>query len=176
MSNQTHWKKLTNPDYLGAYALEPGKDIIATIKSVGVEKVVGTDGKKEECTVMHFVEVGVKPMIVNVTNAKTMEKLFKTPYIEEWAGRKVQIGVESVKAFGDTVDALRVRKFLPRETGSAKCADCKQEVVAAGEMTAQQVVAFSQRRFGAVLCAACMKKRDEAKKATEKPIETEGTE
>ena len=52
----THWKKLMNPDYLGAYALEPGQDLIATIKSVGNEEVTGTDGKKEICSVIHFVE------------------------------------------------------------------------------------------------------------------------
>lgn len=27
MENLTHWKKLTNPDYLGAYALQPGEDL-----------------------------------------------------------------------------------------------------------------------------------------------------
>lgn len=175
MSEQTHWKKLTNPDYLGAYALEPGQDIIATIKSVGIEKVIGSDGKKEDCTVMHFAEPQYKPMILNVTNAKMLEKLFKTPYIEEWSGRKIQIGVESVKAFGDVVDALRIRKFLPKEVGTAKCADCKSDVTEAGGMTAQQVVAFSQKRFGATLCAACMKKRDEAKKAAEKPTDSDAT-
>lgn len=170
MSEQTHWKKLTNPDYLGAYALEPGQDITATIKSVKVENIVGADGKKEDCTVMRFVE-NIKPMILNVTNAKVLEKLLKTPFIENWSGRKIQIGVESVKAFGDVVDALRIRKFLPRETGTAKCSDCKSDVTAAGGMTPQQVVAFSQKRFGDTLCAACMKKRDEAKKAAEKPAE-----
>lgn len=182
MSEQTHWKKLTNPDYLGAYALEPGQDITVTIKSVRVENIVGADGKKEDCTVMRFVEA-VKPMILNVTNAKMLEKLFKTPYIEQWSGRKIQIGVESVKAFGDVVDALRIRKFLPKEAGTAKCGDCKSDVTAAGGMNVQQVVAFSQKRFGATLCAACMKKRDEVKKAAEKPaegdtapIETEGAE
>lgn len=173
MSEQTHWKKLTNPDYLGAYALEPGQDIVATIKSIGIENIVGADGKKEDCTVMRFVEPEYKPMIVNVTNAKTMEKLFKTPYIENWAGRKIQIGVESVRAFGEVVDALRIRKHLPRETGTPKCSECKSEVTAAGDMTPRQVIAFSQKRFGATLCAACMKKQDEAKKAAEKPDEGE---
>ena len=43
---KTHWKKLQNPDYLGAYALENGKDLIATIKTVGLEMIIGADGKK----------------------------------------------------------------------------------------------------------------------------------
>lgn len=30
---KTHWKKLTNPDYLGAYSLDdPSKTIILTVK------------------------------------------------------------------------------------------------------------------------------------------------
>ena len=43
---QTHWKKLHNPDFLGAYSLDPGKDLIATIKTVRNEQVIGSDGKK----------------------------------------------------------------------------------------------------------------------------------
>ena len=86
---QTHWKKLINLDYLGAYSLDPGKDMILTIKGVRNEIVTGPDGKKEECMVMSFIE-NVKPMIVNSTNAKTIQKLYKTPYIEEWQGRKIQ--------------------------------------------------------------------------------------
>ena len=38
----THWKKLTNPNYLGAYSIENGQDLILTIKYVQEEKVIGT--------------------------------------------------------------------------------------------------------------------------------------
>ena len=37
---KTHWKKLNNPDFLGAYALEPGEDLIG-VKEVNVYKVKG---------------------------------------------------------------------------------------------------------------------------------------
>lgn len=171
----THWKKLTNPDYLGAYALEPGQDIVATIKSVGIEQVMGTDGKKEECTVAHFVEAGIKPMILNVTNCKTLEKLYKTPYIEDWAGRKMQIGVESVKAFGDVVDALRVRKFLPRMQGQPRCAECGEEIIATEKMTAVQIIAATQKRYGKPMCADCWVKLMEAAKTdSDAPERSEG--
>ena len=90
MEKLTHWKKLMNPEYLGGYALQPGQELIATIKTVGNEEVTGTDGKKEICSVIHFVE-DIKPMILNATNNKTIANLFKTPYIEQWAGRKIQI-------------------------------------------------------------------------------------
>ena len=72
---KTHWKKLTNPDYLGAYALEDGKDMIVTIKVVRPEMITGQNGQKEECVVAHF-DGDVKPMILNKTNMKAIEKAF----------------------------------------------------------------------------------------------------
>ena len=54
-------------------------------------------------------------MILNKINSKTIEKVYDTPYIEDWIGKKVQIGIEhNVKAFGDVVDALRIRKLIPK--------------------------------------------------------------
>lgn len=112
---KTHWKKLNNPDYLGAYALDPGNDLIATIQHVQREVVTGPEGKKEECTVVHFRERDTKPLILNVTNAKTIQKLTGTPYIEDWRGQKIQLYIAQVKAFGDVVDALRIRPKAPVE-------------------------------------------------------------
>ncbi len=163
MANKTHWKKLHNPDYLGAYALTPGQDLVAIIKSVGSEIVTGTDGKKEECMVMHFTEKSIKPMIMNSTNSKQCQKLFKTPYIEEWAGRKVQIYIDHVKAFGEVVEALRIRPFLPREE-EYKCGDCGATIVDANGKRAQDIAETTQRKYGKPLCAACATKAFEAKK------------
>lgn len=109
---QTHWKKLTNPMYIGAYDFAPGEERTLTIKSVKREMVAGPDGKKEECTVIDFTQG--KPMICNTTNAKAITKAHGTPFIEEWAGKSITIFVAKVKAFGDTVDALRVRPVAPR--------------------------------------------------------------
>ena len=153
----THWKKLTNPDYLGAYALEPGKDLIVTIKNVANEVVTGTDGKKETCSVMHFVE-NVKPMILNATNSKMITKLMKTPYIEQWSGRRIQLYIESgIKAFGDIVDALRVRPFLPMEE-KLICADCGKAIEGFGNSTAQVVAKHTLSNYGKMLCSECAKK------------------
>lgn len=153
----THWKKLTNPDYLGAYALEPNQDLVVTIKSVANEVVVGTDGKKETCSVMRFVE-DVKPMVLNATNSKTITKLLKTPYIEKWAGRKIQIYVEKgIKAFGDIVDALRIRPYLPVEK-ELKCADCGGKIEALGKRTADVMAQYTLDKYGRMLCSECATK------------------
>lgn len=167
MATKTHWKKLQNPDYLGAYALEPGKDLIATIQSVGEESVMGTDGKKEDCTVVHFVERDVKPMILNVTNAKTISKIYKTPYIEDWHGCKIQIFVAQVKAFGDVVDALRIRPYKPDVKTPEKpvCADCGNEIQGFGKYDAKYIAERNQQHYGKPLCADCAQKRAEREKA-----------
>jgi len=110
----THWKKLKNPDYLGSYALQPGQELIVTIKSCGLEQIAGTDGKKQDCLVLHFTEADIKPMIINNTNAKTISKVLQTPYMEQWQGKAIQIYARRIRAFGEYVDALRIRDFVPQ--------------------------------------------------------------
>lgn len=184
---KTHWRKLINPDYLGAYSLDNGKDgyddVIYTIAELRQEKVVGADGKKEDCTVMHFKERGVKPMIVNTTNMRMMAKIYKTPYLEDWAGRKVQIGAEPVKAFGEVVDALRIRPFVPREAKPAaiRCENCAEAVQGAGKLSADQVAAYAKTKFGQALCVKCAtalseKAKAEAEQADSKQADSAGEE
>lgn len=95
-----------NPDYLGAYALPEGKDITVTIKFVQREQVTGEGGKKEECTVAHIESS--KPMILNVTNQKSISKIYG-PYIEDWAGKRITLCVSQTKLKGEFVECLRIR-------------------------------------------------------------------
>lgn len=169
---KTHWKKLSNPDYLGAYALEPGKDLIVTIQTVGEERVTGTDGKKENCIVAHFEEPGVKPMILNATNCKTISKIYGTPYIEDWRGCAIQLYSAEVQAFGDTVEALRVRKYKPavKMPSVPTCAECGAKIQPLGKYSAQAMAEYTAHKYGKPLCAACAKKRADREKA-EKPAD-----
>lgn len=163
--SQTHWKKLSNPNYLGAYSLDDGKDIVLTIKKVQQEQVVGSDGKREDCIVCHWAE-NEKPMILNVTNCKAISKLLGTPYIEQWTGHKVQIGIEAVSAFGTVTDALRIRKTKPKEVEAAPiaCEDCGSVIAPAFGMTAPQWAEYSRKKMGRCLCEACANKAAEAQK------------
>ena len=162
----THWKKLTNPDYLGSYAFQRGEEKLVTIDYVRQELVTGPEGKKSECIVAHFKQPGIKPMILNHTNAKTIERLCGTPYIEEWAGKSVVLIVSKVQAFGEQVDAVRVKL----EKVAGVCCQCGHRITSAGGMSAQQVAEYTADKFGAVLCAACAKQR------TKKPEAGGGTE
>ena len=165
--SKTHWKKLHNPDYIGAYALDPGKDLVVTIKEVKNEIVTGPDGKKEECMVMTFME-NVKPMIVNSTNAKTITKIYKTPYIEDWRGRKIQLFIDRIKAFGETVEALRIRPKIPQNTAvSTKCADCGKDIEGLGKNTAEQIAQYTYSKYGKQLCSECATKVNESGKVAD---------
>lgn len=113
METKTHWKKLHNPDYIGAYTLMDGdvKELVVKINSVTTKKVKNQDGKEEDCVVADLA--GQKPMILNATNMKTLQKVTNSPYIEDWKGVSVTLYVAKIKAFGDVVDALRIRPTLP---------------------------------------------------------------
>jgi hypothetical protein len=107
MTEKTHWKRLMNPDYIGAYWLPEGEDVTVTIDYVRREMITGTGGKKEECSVAHLAG-GVKPFILNATNSKTIAKLYG-PYIEDWAGKQITLFASTAKLAGDTVECLRIR-------------------------------------------------------------------
>ena len=111
MENKTHWKKLTNPDYLGSYDFQPKEERVVKILSVKREMVTGPENRKEECTVA--VLENSKPIILNKTNCKTITKVHGTPYIEDWKDIHITLYVSQVKAFGEVVDALRVKPTKP---------------------------------------------------------------
>lgn len=113
---KTHIRRLSNPNYIGSYELMTGgepKDLVVTIDKIVKEPVQNGD-KKEDATVMYIK--GQKPMIINATNRKALIKATGSVYIEDMAGKKVTLFVAKVRAFGETVDALRIRPEAPLVT------------------------------------------------------------
>ena len=47
-------------------------------------------------------------MILNATNIKMLCGILGSPFIEDWYGRKIELTVSKVKAFGEIHDALRI--------------------------------------------------------------------
>lgn len=153
--SETHWKKLTNPNYLGSYAFAPGEEKIVTIERVAQEEVTGAEGRSEPCIVAHLSDE--KPLILNKTNCKAISRLLGTPYIEEWAGHRIVLAVQRVKAFGEDVDAVRVKPKLPGES----CEECGKEIRAGSGHSAAEVAELSVRKYGKKLCLECAKKMKE---------------
>lgn len=110
---KTHWKKLRNKYYIGAHDLDNGggdyREVTATIKEVSYEK--GKTKEEDMEQVVYFNEV--KPLILNVTNGRALEKMYGK-YIEDWVGKKVTLYVKKrVKAFGSITDAIRIKAEQP---------------------------------------------------------------
>jgi len=162
--SQTHWKKLTNPNYLGAYSLDDGNDIVLTIREVKMEPVIGSDGKREDCAVCYWQE-REKPMIMNTTNLKMVAKLTGSPYIEKWPGTMVKIGTEKVRAFGTVTDALRIRdeKVTAASEAPIACEQCGQVIQPCFGMSAPQWAKYSKEKLGKCLCEDCSNKAAEKK-------------
>lgn len=155
-AEKTHWKKLDNPDYMGAYSFQPNEEKTLTIARVGQEEVYNpSSSKKETCTVAHFKE-NEKPMILNNTNCKMISKVHNTPYIDDWVGLAFVVGVQKVKAFGDVVDAVRIKNKKPN-LEKFYCEDCKAEIVAMGTKSAKEMADIGKRNCGRFLCVSCMK-------------------
>ena len=172
----THWKKLTNPNYLGAYAFEQGEEKTGTIDYVKTESVMNAEGKNEDCIVCHFKEKNLKPLILNKTNCKTITKLFNTPYIENWAGKKITMYVKLVKAFGDVTDAVRIReKAKAEKVPDIKCEACGKTIKGMGQYGPDFVASKNKERYGKCLCIECGKKAqaelDAAKAKAAEPVE-----
>ncbi len=161
--NHIHWKRMTNTDYLGAYSLDDGKDMILTIQSVGKELVVSANGKKEECVVARFLE-DVKPMILNRTNMKMITKIHRTPYIDEWTGKRIQVYQSTTKFGGEIVECLRIRPTVPESEPEILCADCKKPIQPSNRMSATQLADYTRGKYGRNLCADCARKANEAAK------------
>ena len=113
MAEHIHWKKTTNPNYIGSWDFDDGKDIIVQVQDIRQEMIQNQQGGRDEKLVMYF-ENGVKPLILNKTNMQATEKATGSPYIDEWVGKKLQLYVTAVSAFGEMTMAVRIREFAPQ--------------------------------------------------------------
>lgn len=111
-----HWKNFLDKDYLGSHNLEKGEEMLLTIeKFEGEEMIRKVDGDKDQKVpkpVLYFKE-DVPKMIMNITNGNILSALYGS-HPDEWVGKQIQIYPASVRAFGKTQDALRIRDFIPK--------------------------------------------------------------
>lgn len=143
--DKTHWKRLINPHYLGAYSLPPGGDMTVRIDYVTREIVKGTDGKEEECTVAHMVNE--KPMILNRTNSKAIAKLYG-PYIEDWAGKDITLFASKTKVAKEVVECLRIRPtVMPREAAKPPLSAQRFKAALASVASKERSAAFVRHNF-----------------------------
>lgn len=111
---KTHWLQSPNKNYLGHWDLPGGNDIVVTIKSASWEEVKNPiTGKSKAERVIRFEEP-IKPMICNQTNAQSILNSIGVKFMEDSAGKKIQLFVDSIvdKRTKDEIDCIRVRKKI----------------------------------------------------------------
>ena len=160
--SEHHWRNEFKSNYLGSHLMPEGKDMILTISKVQPEDLMTTDGSTKHGLVCYWVEDQL-PMVLNKTNARQIAKLLKENDYTKWTGHRIQIYIDhTVKAFGETVDGLRIRKKLP-ETVQIACEECGQFITPAFNMSPSQLAAYTKKKYGKTMCAECAKEKKEGK-------------
>lgn len=138
-------------NFLGAWTFANG-DKTLTISDVGEMEMYDqeTGGKKVE-PVLHFAEEQL-PMVLNVTNATTIEEVLGTDNWHDWVGKQIIVGTSKVKAFGKTQDAIRVRDRKPEVIS---CDKCGQVIVPPAGRSVRDLIRKTQADYGLNLCLDC---------------------
>jgi hypothetical protein len=122
---QTDWRKYRKSSHLASADLDAmetdGLPLIFTIKEISYQTGVDVSGTKKDGVFCQFVE-GVKPLLLNSTNLKTLSSLVKGKgitgkdayIIENYIGLTIQLFVDrNVKMMGQVVDGIRISPKLP---------------------------------------------------------------
>ena len=105
----SHWRTMfADEKYLGAYSLEKdGKyePVIVTIDNIYVGDFLSQGGKEKRpfAKLKEFE----KPMVINRTNFRRLEKFFNSFDPNTYAGKQIVLGVENVSSPDGIVPALR---------------------------------------------------------------------
>ena len=171
---KTHWKKVvSDPNYIGEGDFQEDEEKVVTIAKVNAKETVTTAEGKSQKAVVHFKEAGLKPMILNVARSKAITKVAGSPYFEDWPGVRIQLYIEEgIRAFGEIVNAVRVRPFKPTAAKEVKCEVCGNQITPLGKMDAGQLAAYTKGKYGKQMCAKCAQEAANALTANNTP-ETE---
>lgn len=160
-----HWKTLANYDYLGAYSLDGiAKEVTLTIVSIKKQLVKGEGGMTDECIVAEFEEknvngVTVKPMILNKTNCKKIEKIYNDGDVEHWIGKRITIFATTTTVGRDKKPCLRIKEEIPKAVvkETYKCSVCGKDIE-------ETIYNGSINKYGVAVCSKeCLEKYNEEK-------------
>ena len=161
MSNRLtgDFRKFMDKNYLGSWDVPEDSDLILTIDHAERNDVKNERGSEKKL-VLHFVERGYKPMILNTTNSKNISTAYGSTKVEDWEGKRIAIHTEKVTAFGGTTDALRIRPYPPREE-IVECEECGKRIERHDNYSVNKIVKMTEAKFGERLCWDCAMKRKE---------------
>lgn len=154
------WEKVIDPNFISAELIgTSGAEKVVTITNIDFAECYDEQKKaKVQKQTVFFKEC--KPLVLNKTNARMLKKLFSpnsdTP--SDCVGHKVLLCVESIKAFGKTTDAIRIKEY-----SETKCEECGNVILPISGKSVDELIEISKRNCNKILCVACMKKFKEEK-------------
>ena len=112
MNGKTDYRMMFDRNYLGHLDLA-GREVTLTIAKVVGGELTAEGGRKSRKPIVHFGN-GVKPLIVNKTNAKTIASLYGT-FVQDWAGKRITLFTSMTRNpdGGGQVECVRIRPKLP---------------------------------------------------------------
>lgn len=154
------WEKVIDNNFISAEMLGTvGAEKVVTIKDIDFAECYDEQKKsKVQKQTVFFEEC--KPLVLNKTNAKTLKKLFSpnSDNPADCVGHKVMLKVENIKAFGQKVDAIRIKEF-----SEEKCPVCGKVILPYAGKTVSEIKDISQRNLGEIMCGECMSKKAKEK-------------
>ena len=136
--------------FLYAEALEPGVDLIVTIKAVIEEKIDNpVDGTFDVKPVLYFEEID-EALALNEVNRKTVVNVLGTAMADEMVGKRIQLFATKTTAFGQTMPCIRIRNFVPE----LKCCVC-------GKTISEEIYKASVAKYGKPYCSGECKDKDQ---------------
>ncbi len=159
MTNEfVHWRELMDPKFLRAELFAPGERKIVTIKDIVREEVINPKIQRSEMKTVAYFEEDIQPLVLNVTNQETIEKVLGTGNIREWVGKKIQLFATKTRVKGESVPCIRVDNVkVTSDSIKYTCSVCGKEI---DEKTYKGSVA----KYGKPYCSAeCLKTDTEGK-------------
>lgn len=159
----THFREHFDSPYIGHWDLDG--DVVVTIAQVRAGTVEGEKGRKDKKAIAKLSEFP-KPMVINVTNAKTIAGMYGQ-HVEQWIGKRITLYPDTTRsAEGKTVECIRVRPTVPKgapkgapksapqgqkQKGPVALATNADELLAAIATSAAQISAEHEKAWPVVL-------------------------
>ena len=105
----SHFRKLFDERFVGAWDFEGRDDVTMTIKSIGIEEMRAQDDSTVKKPVLFFENSKTgKGLVLNKTNARAIADK-NGSNTDGWIGKKITIFPTTCMAFGKEVECLRIK-------------------------------------------------------------------
>ncbi len=118
-------------DYIGAWSLPDGKDMVVTITKVVAGTLTGIGNRKNKKPVVYMTGTD-KGLALNATNSKTIAAMYGN-HVEEWTGKQIALFKTMTQFGSEQMECVRIRPAVPAK--GKQTAEFKPDPVSDDEPT-----------------------------------------